>query len=159
MIRRHLAQRYGKFPYRTVRTAVFTDTVKIPTCIEKHGLNLQTHTPVQRVVSAAGGWRAETDCGVVETEKVVYATNAFTTTLLPQFLDHIYPFEDPPYPQAYTGTSTGNIRKMFSTWHALEDLAHLALLAPERQLCQLCQNSARQMPDSFHAGPGPSPQA
>ncbi|KAF7376798.1 FAD dependent oxidoreductase [Mycena sanguinolenta] len=34
-------------------------------CIEKHGLNLQTHAPVQRVVSGAGGagrgWRAETD--------------------------------------------------------------------------------------------------
>ncbi|KAJ7227872.1 FAD dependent oxidoreductase [Mycena haematopus] len=65
-------------------------------CVEKYGMNLQTHTPVRRVVSSAagggGGWRVETDRGVLETEKVVYATNAFTATLLPEFLGHIYPF-------------------------------------------------------------------
>ncbi|KAF7376812.1 Fad dependent oxidoreductase [Mycena sanguinolenta] len=65
-------------------------------CIEKHGLNLQTHAPVQRVVSGAGGagsgWLVETDRRVVET-KVVDATNAFTATLLLGFLDHIYFFK------------------------------------------------------------------
>ncbi|KAJ7121968.1 FAD dependent oxidoreductase-domain-containing protein [Mycena crocata] len=39
-------------------------------CIEKHGLNL----------------------GDLETEKVIYTTNAFTATLLPEFTGHIWPF-------------------------------------------------------------------
>ncbi|KAF7376751.1 Fad dependent oxidoreductase [Mycena sanguinolenta] len=77
-------------------------------CIEKYGMNLQTHTPVRRVVSGAGiRWRVETDRGVVETEKVVYATNAFTATLLPEFLGHIYPFKGQCSavvpPKAYAG--------------------------------------------------------
>ncbi|KAJ7354378.1 FAD dependent oxidoreductase-domain-containing protein [Mycena albidolilacea] len=65
-------------------------------CIEKYGMNLQTRTPVRRVVpriSSAGGWRVETDRGAVETETVVYATNAYTATLLPEFVEHIWPFK------------------------------------------------------------------
>ncbi|KAJ7162305.1 FAD dependent oxidoreductase [Mycena filopes] len=62
-------------------------------CIARHGLNLQTHTPVRRVVPAAGGgWSVETERGTVSTGKVVYATNAFTATLLPEFRGHIWPF-------------------------------------------------------------------
>ncbi|KAJ7812360.1 FAD dependent oxidoreductase [Mycena olivaceomarginata] len=73
-------------------------------CVEKYGLNLQTRTPVRRVVprtnnigdtresgARAGGWRVETDRGAVETETVVYATNAYTATLLPEFVGHIWP--------------------------------------------------------------------
>ncbi|KAJ7831730.1 hypothetical protein B0H14DRAFT_3110179 [Mycena olivaceomarginata] len=41
----------------------------------------------------AGGWRVETDRGAVETETVVYATNAYTATLLPEFVGHIWPFK------------------------------------------------------------------
>jgi hypothetical protein len=72
----------------------------------RHGLNLQMRTPVRRVVPCtnnigdtwesgvrAGGWRVETDCGAVETETVVYATNAYTATLLPEFVGHIWPFK------------------------------------------------------------------
>ncbi|KAF7334772.1 Fad dependent oxidoreductase [Mycena sanguinolenta] len=60
------------------------------------------------VVSGAGiGWCVETDRGVVETEKVVYATSAFTATLLPEFLGHIYPFKGQCSavvpPKAYAG--------------------------------------------------------
>jgi glycine/D-amino acid oxidase-like deaminating enzyme len=62
-------------------------------CIEKHGLNLQTHTPVRAVASrTAGGWSVQTDRGEVTTGKVVYATNAFTATLLPEFNERIWPF-------------------------------------------------------------------
>ncbi|KAJ6456500.1 FAD dependent oxidoreductase [Mycena sanguinolenta] len=82
-------------------------------CIEKHGMNLQTHTPVRRVTGNengnAGAWRVETDRGAVETQKVVYATNAFTATLLPEFLGHIYPFRGQCAavvpPMAYAGKS------------------------------------------------------
>ncbi|KAJ7762589.1 FAD dependent oxidoreductase [Mycena metata] len=62
-------------------------------CIEKHGLNLQTNTPVRRVVLGAdGGWQVETDRGSLHTEKVVYATNAFTATLLPEFIGRMWPY-------------------------------------------------------------------
>ncbi|KAK6977607.1 FAD dependent oxidoreductase [Favolaschia claudopus] len=62
-------------------------------CIEKHGLNFQTNTPVRRVVRAGEGWRVETDRGAVETRKVVYATNAFTATLLLEYIGRIFPFK------------------------------------------------------------------
>ncbi|KAJ7614559.1 FAD dependent oxidoreductase-domain-containing protein [Roridomyces roridus] len=59
-------------------------------CIEKHGLNLQTHTTVRAVcANSDGSWNVQTDRGVVRKGKVVYATNAFTATLLPEFLGHI----------------------------------------------------------------------
>ncbi|KAF7334801.1 Fad dependent oxidoreductase [Mycena sanguinolenta] len=125
-----LAASYAQFEREEIRCPTTTVAYKFPSgslfpqklvlhlltlCIRKNWLNLQTHTPVRRVVSGAGGvgsgWRVETDRGVVETEKVVYATNALTTTLLPQFLDHIYPFKDPSYPKAYTGAYTG--KEMF----------------------------------------------
>lgn len=62
-------------------------------CIEKHGLNLQTHTPVRSVEPRAGkGWTVKTDRGDLATEQVVYATNAFTGTLLPEFVGRIWPF-------------------------------------------------------------------
>ncbi|KAJ7354380.1 FAD dependent oxidoreductase [Mycena albidolilacea] len=79
-------------------------------CAEKYGMNLQTRTPVRRVVpriSSAGGWRVETDRGTVETETVVYATNAYTATLLPEFVGHIWPFKGQCAavvpPEAYAG--------------------------------------------------------
>jgi glycine/D-amino acid oxidase-like deaminating enzyme len=62
-------------------------------CIEKHGLNLQTHTPVREVLPSSDGWVVKTDRGDLKTEKVVYATNAFTATLLPEFLGRIWPFK------------------------------------------------------------------
>ncbi|KAJ7238524.1 FAD dependent oxidoreductase [Mycena haematopus] len=93
-------------------------------CVEKYGMNLQTHTPVRRVVSNAGGgrggWRIETDRGVLETEKVVYATNAFTATLLPEFLGHIWPFQGQCSavvpPKAYAG------KEMFRDTYGLCEL-------------------------------------
>ncbi|KAJ7354422.1 FAD dependent oxidoreductase [Mycena albidolilacea] len=89
-------------------------------CVKKYGLNLQTRTPVRRVMprthnigdtresgARAGGWRVETDRGAVETETVVYATNAYTATLLPEFAGHIWPFKGQCAaavpPEAYAG--------------------------------------------------------
>ncbi|KAJ6526917.1 FAD dependent oxidoreductase [Mycena vulgaris] len=77
-------------------------------CITKHGLNLQTHTPVRGVVPGpAGGWTVQTDRGALVTGKVVYATNAFTATLLPEFRGHIWPFRGQCAavvpPKAYAG--------------------------------------------------------
>ncbi len=56
-------------------------------------MNVQTNTPVRSVAEApGGGWNLVTDRGTLKTEKVVYATNAFTATLLPEFLGRIAPY-------------------------------------------------------------------
>ncbi|KAK7041452.1 hypothetical protein VNI00_009318 [Paramarasmius palmivorus] len=62
-------------------------------CIEKHGLNLQTNTPVRSVAQASqtNDWILHTDRGDLRANKVVYATNAWTATLLPEFLGSIVP--------------------------------------------------------------------
>ncbi|KAJ7812406.1 FAD dependent oxidoreductase-domain-containing protein [Mycena olivaceomarginata] len=69
-------------------------------CVEKYGMNLQTRTPRR-----GGAWRRNR--GAVETETVVYATNAYTATLLPEFVRHIWPFKGQCAavvpPEAYAG--------------------------------------------------------
>ncbi|KAE9397072.1 FAD dependent oxidoreductase [Gymnopus androsaceus JB14] len=61
-------------------------------CIDKFGLNLQTTTPVTSVKpGTSSGWILETPRGNITAEKVVYATNAYTATLLPEFLGCIVP--------------------------------------------------------------------
>ncbi|KAF7304443.1 DAO domain-containing protein [Mycena chlorophos] len=64
------------------------------------GLNLQTTTPVRSVTQPAGDaqasdcrWAVHTDRGVVKARKVVYATNAYTATLLPELGGPIYPLK------------------------------------------------------------------
>jgi len=61
-------------------------------CIDRFSLNLQTNTPVLSVVpSGDGNWVVETGRGSVLAAKVVFATNAYTSTLLPEFTDKIIP--------------------------------------------------------------------
>jgi glycine/D-amino acid oxidase-like deaminating enzyme len=61
-------------------------------CIDKFSLNLQTNTPVISVSpSGDGNWIVETGRGSVKAAKVVFATNAYTSTLLPEFTDKIVP--------------------------------------------------------------------
>jgi glycine/D-amino acid oxidase-like deaminating enzyme len=55
-------------------------------------LNFQTNTPVTSVGSEADGSSSVvTSRGTIKTQKVVFATNAWTAGLLPQFEDVIYP--------------------------------------------------------------------
>lgn len=60
-------------------------------CMEKHGLNLQTNTPVTAVTESSDGWTVVTERGQIQSDKVVYASNAFTSTLLPEFVGKIAP--------------------------------------------------------------------
>ena len=61
-------------------------------CIDKFSLNLQTNTPALSVTpSGDGSWIVETERGSVKAAKVVFATNAYTSTLLPEFIDKIVP--------------------------------------------------------------------
>ncbi|KAJ7812395.1 FAD dependent oxidoreductase [Mycena olivaceomarginata] len=70
-------------------------------CVEKHGMNLQTRTPRRRVA------RGDGSRGGGDGETVVYATNAYTATLLPEFVGHIWPFKGQCAavvpPEAYAG--------------------------------------------------------
>lgn len=55
-------------------------------------LNLQTHTPVSSITSSGHEtWNIHTERGIVEAKKVVLATNAYTSHLLPQMVDLIVP--------------------------------------------------------------------
>ncbi|KAJ7627132.1 DAO-domain-containing protein [Roridomyces roridus] len=61
-------------------------------CLDK-GLNLQTWTPVSSVTPSAsvGLWSVHTPRGVISTPTVVYATNAYTSGVLPSFASYIQP--------------------------------------------------------------------
>ncbi|CAK1362057.1 putative oxidoreductase OrdL [Cercospora beticola] len=51
------------------------------------GVNLQTHTPVKSVKPAGGSgrWAVETERGTMQAAKVIYASNAYTSSLLPEY--------------------------------------------------------------------------
>ncbi|KAI1860380.1 uncharacterized protein JN550_011532 [Neoarthrinium moseri] len=58
------------------------------------GLNLQANTPVTSVSSTRddqGLWTVHTARGTIATRKVVYATNAYTSQLLPEYANRIVP--------------------------------------------------------------------
>ncbi|KAK5105867.1 hypothetical protein LTR62_001954 [Meristemomyces frigidus] len=61
-----------------------------------HGINLQTHTPVTSVKHAQGAtvtsiWAVNTPRGSIECSTVIYATNAYTSALVPELKDKIVP--------------------------------------------------------------------
>lgn len=55
------------------------------------GVNLQTHTPVKSVKPARDprAWAVETARGTIQTRKVIYASNAYTSSLLPEYKNRI----------------------------------------------------------------------
>lgn len=58
------------------------------------GVNLQTHTPVSHISEDRdefGRWTVETPRGSVKAKTVVFATNAYTAALVPQYKDKIVP--------------------------------------------------------------------
>ncbi|OHW89908.1 FAD dependent oxidoreductase [Colletotrichum incanum] len=58
------------------------------------GVNLQTHTPVKAVTETPdedGYLTLTTSRGKVRATKIVYATNGYTSSLLPEFVDKIVP--------------------------------------------------------------------
>lgn len=84
----HAAARYPAgsiWPYKFVSSL-------LRLCIDKFSLNLQTNTPVLSVSPTGdGNWMVETERGSVKAAKVVFATNAYTSTLLPEFTNKIVP--------------------------------------------------------------------
>lgn len=58
------------------------------------GVNLQTHTPVSSVSSYQdhnGYWTLETSRGAIKAKTLIFATNGYTSALLPEFKDQIVP--------------------------------------------------------------------
>lgn len=55
------------------------------------GVNLQTNTPVTSISDTEGNVNVTTPRGSVRTSKIVFATNAYTSFLLPEFSDMIVP--------------------------------------------------------------------
>merc|ERR1712093_275288 len=58
------------------------------------GVNLQTHTPVQEVASSqdsGGYWKVTTPRGLIKAKTIIYASNAYTSNILPQYKDKIVP--------------------------------------------------------------------
>jgi glycine/D-amino acid oxidase-like deaminating enzyme len=58
------------------------------------GANLQTHTPVTHVPDTPlpdGRWMVMTERGAIKAKKVLYATNAYTSRVAPQFKGRIIP--------------------------------------------------------------------
>jgi glycine/D-amino acid oxidase-like deaminating enzyme len=60
----------------------------------KKGVNLQTHTPVSSVSTtpnSEGWWIVTTSRGAIKAKKVVFASNAYTAGIAPQFSNKIVP--------------------------------------------------------------------
>ncbi|KAI4595679.1 hypothetical protein KJ359_006668 [Pestalotiopsis sp. 9143b] len=58
------------------------------------GVNLQTQTPVTSVAATQdpdGSWVVTTSRGIIRAKKVVFATNAYTGYIAPQYTDRIVP--------------------------------------------------------------------
>ncbi|ORY27107.1 FAD dependent oxidoreductase [Naematelia encephala] len=64
-------------------------------CFSLGGYSLFTHTPVTSVVpgSVSKTWSVKTTRGAIQTAKVIYATNAYTKLLLPEFEGLITPYK------------------------------------------------------------------
>lgn len=87
----------GAFVYEAGSVSSYRFTIGLlKHCIEK-GLNLQTNTPVEAIVSdddfdsQSPRWIAQTPRGSVETANLVVATNGYTAHLLPQMQGIIVP--------------------------------------------------------------------
>ncbi|KAH6663952.1 FAD dependent oxidoreductase-domain-containing protein [Plectosphaerella plurivora] len=59
------------------------------------GLNVQANTPVKSIIpspdAAKGRWIVTTDRGSIIADKVVFATNGYTSAILPEYVDRIVP--------------------------------------------------------------------
>nr|RBQ95949.1 hypothetical protein FVER53263_08500 [Fusarium verticillioides] len=75
------------WPYKLIHH-MFSEAIK-------RGINLQTNTPVTSVSDtqdATGHWTLHTSRGEVRARKVVFVTNAYTGSLLPEYKSKIIPY-------------------------------------------------------------------
>jgi glycine/D-amino acid oxidase-like deaminating enzyme len=91
------------------------------------GVNLQTHTPVSEITkctdsASTHSWTVNTARGLTSAKKVVLATNAYTSSLAPQYKEKIIPVRgtccriiSPPGTLAPKLTKTYTLR--WNNWH------------------------------------------
>lgn len=60
-------------------------------CIQRHGLNIQTHTPATGLTKSGSTWTVKTPRGDIQTSLVIATTNAYTASILPDFKSKIIP--------------------------------------------------------------------
>lgn len=82
----------GCFTYTAAHVWPYKLVLSLLNKAVKHGVNLQTHTPVQSVTPALEPphtWAVETSRGTMAAGKVIYASNAYTSSLLPEYTNKI----------------------------------------------------------------------
>ncbi|KAJ5363464.1 uncharacterized protein N7496_009177 [Penicillium cataractarum] len=95
--------------------------------VVSQGVNLQTHTPVSKITKSTNNspssakWAVQTARGTITAQKVILATNAYTSALAPQYQNKIVPVRGtccriavPPGSTAPRLTSTYTLR--WNSW-------------------------------------------
>lgn len=86
----------GCFTYETGHIWAYKLVLHLLENAVQQGVNLQTHTPVTAISKStdsptAHRWRVETARGAIAAKVVVFATNAYTSTIAPQYQEKIVP--------------------------------------------------------------------
>ncbi|KAA8650654.1 NAD(P)/FAD-dependent oxidoreductase [Aspergillus tanneri] len=84
----------GCFSYRTGRIWPYKLVMQLLKGAISAGANLQTHTPVHRVSDspdADGRWTVTTSRGSIRAKWVVFASNAYTSAIAPEYANQIVP--------------------------------------------------------------------
>ncbi|KAJ5925041.1 hypothetical protein N7454_007680 [Penicillium verhagenii] len=86
----------GCFTYDAAHIWAYKFVLYLLQKVVSQGINLQTHTPVTKIKekthpASPHRWEVETSRGIVAAKVVVLATNAYTSTLAPQYLGNIVP--------------------------------------------------------------------
>ncbi|KAK5806037.1 hypothetical protein VI817_000295 [Penicillium citrinum] len=86
----------GYFSYASGHIWAYKFVLHLLDKLVSQGVNLQTHTPVLKITKtntseSKYSWRVHTDRGAIHTGTVVLATNAYTSSLLPQYQGKIVP--------------------------------------------------------------------
>ncbi|CAG7946144.1 unnamed protein product [Penicillium olsonii] len=90
----HVRDAKGGFSFPTAHLWPYKLVTQLVRIAISHGLNLQTHTLVSEVAetpTADGLWPVTTDRGVIHARKIIFATNAYTSALAPQYAKAIVP--------------------------------------------------------------------
>lgn len=96
----------------------------------KDGLNLQTYTPALSLTPAGSKWTIETSRGSITADQVIVATNAYTSSLLPEFKPLIIPVRGTacsvtPPPSHSIGGAQGSLRYSYGFRHAQGEVDYL----------------------------------
>lgn len=90
----HVRDAKGGFSFSTGHLWPYKLITQLVRIAISHGLNLQTHTLVSEVAETQtvdGFWPVTTSRGIIHARKIIFATNAFTSALAPQYAKAIVP--------------------------------------------------------------------